>query len=132
MFNQSGHSGRDSTMNSTRDTTTKPLLRPLAGAAIVAGVALPASNALAEEAGVEGGGSDQSDGSPTEQPVCPPDACPLVVDAGFSGHYFDKVPSGEIEFTGCDEGVLRAIVDGVPRTMEIGRLTGLKSLECVQ
>ena len=126
---------------------------------------------------------------------------PLVVDAGFSGHYFNKVPGGEgvviqviangkvlvywltygddgsqrwlfgvgersglmitvdelyetddgifattapviidldtvgsaeIEFIGCDDGVVRAMVDGVPRTMEIGRLTGLKSLECVQ
>jgi len=50
---------------------------------------------------------------------------PVIID-------LDTVGSAEIEFTGCDDGVVRAMVDGVPRTMEIGRLTGLKSLECVQ
>ncbi len=39
---------------------------------------------------------------------------------------------GEIRFSGCNDGVVNATVDGVPRTMEIGRLTGLSSLECVR
>ena len=129
------------------------------------------------------------------------DAAPLVVDSSFSGHWFNKVPSGEgivtqvirdgrviaywltydasgeqiwvggvgrreglkmifdnlvvtaggmlnaeapvvierdfigqmeIEFFDCNNGIVRSQIDNVPRTMEIGRLTGLSSLECVR
>ena len=128
-------------------------------------------------------------------------AAPLVVDGGFSGHWFKKTPSGEgvivqvirdgrvlvywltygddgsqrwlwavgrrdglkviadnvyvtdngvfnsevpvivdiepvgqmeIEFLDCDNAVLRSVIDGFPQTTEIGRLTGLSSLECVR
>jgi len=128
-------------------------------------------------------------------------AAPLVVDGGFSGHWFKKTPSGEgvivqvindgrvlvywltygddgsqrwlwavgrrdglkvsadnvyvtdngvfnsevpvivdiepvgeleIEFLDCDNAVLRTVIDGFPQTTEIGRLTGLSSLECVR
>ena len=126
---------------------------------------------------------------------------PLIVDASFSGHYYNPVPSGEgvivqiiengtvlvywftydddgsqrwllgigerqgltvdidelyetdngmmatmdpvlvdldvvgsavINFSGCDDAEVLAVVDGVPRTMDVDRLTGLKSIECVR
>jgi hypothetical protein len=44
----------------------------------------------------------------------------------------EPVGSLEIEFSGCNRGTMRAMVDGVPRTMDIGRLTGLNGLECVR
>lgn len=128
-------------------------------------------------------------------------AAPLVVDGGFSGHWFKKTPSGEgvivqvindgrvlvywltynddgaqrwmwgvgqragltvtiddvyvtdngvfnsevpvlvdidpvgsleIEFQDCDNAVVNSVIDGVPQTTEIGRLTGLSSLECTR
>lgn len=47
---------------------------------------------------------------------------------------FDLERAGEmeVEFTGCNSGVVRSEVDGVPGTMDIGRLTGLSGLECVR
>ena len=50
---------------------------------------------------------------------------PVLVD-------LDRAGEMEIEFSGCNAGVLRSIIDGVPGTMEIGRLTGLNGLECVR
>jgi hypothetical protein len=37
-----------------------------------------------------------------------------------------------IEFHDCDNATVDYVVDGEPGTLEIGRLTGLKSLECVR
>jgi hypothetical protein len=50
---------------------------------------------------------------------------PVIID-------LDMVGRAVIDFSGCNDATLEAIVDGVPRTMELGRLTGLDSLECVQ
>jgi len=50
---------------------------------------------------------------------------PVVIDRNFIG-------SMEIEFFDCNNGIVRSQIDNVPRTMEIGRLTGLSSLECVR
>jgi len=44
----------------------------------------------------------------------------------------DVVGSAVVTFSNCNDAVVEATVDGVPRTMEIGRLTGLSSLECVR
>jgi len=46
----------------------------------------------------------------------------------------DLEPVGEmqIEFSGCNAGALSFVIDGVPGTMDIGRLTGLNGLECVR
>lgn len=37
-----------------------------------------------------------------------------------------------IDFADCDNATVDYVVDGEPGTLEIGRLTGLKSLECVR
>jgi hypothetical protein len=50
---------------------------------------------------------------------------PVIVD-------LDVVGTAEIRFDDCDNGVVDALVDGGARTMESGRLTGLKSIECVR
>jgi len=50
---------------------------------------------------------------------------PVVIDREFVGRM-------EIEFFDCDNGIVRSQIDNMPRTMEIGRLTGLSSLECVR
>jgi len=129
------------------------------------------------------------------------DAAPLVVDSQFSGHWFNKLTTGEgvivqiisdgralvywltydesgkqrwfygvgkrngltidigslfvtdngvfdstmpvlvdlesvgemrVEFSGCNSGVVTFLINGVPGTMDIGRLTGLNGLECVR
>ena len=44
----------------------------------------------------------------------------------------ESVGSLVIEYDGCDDAELRSEIDGVPRTMEMVRLTGLSSLECVR
>jgi hypothetical protein len=44
----------------------------------------------------------------------------------------EVVGSAVVTFSNCNDAVVEATVDGVPRTMEIGRLTGLSSLECVR
>ena len=44
----------------------------------------------------------------------------------------DVVGSAVVTFSNCNDAVVDATVDGVPRTMEIGRLTGLDSLECAR
>jgi len=50
---------------------------------------------------------------------------PVLVD-------LDRAGEMEIEFSGCNAGELRSTIDGVPGTMDIGRLTGLNGLECVR
>jgi len=50
---------------------------------------------------------------------------PVLVD-------LDRAGEMEIEFSGCNAGVLRSNIDGIPGTMDIGRLTGLNGLECVR
>lgn len=50
---------------------------------------------------------------------------PVLVDLESAGEM-------EIEFSGCDSGTVRFVIDGVPGTMDIGRLTGLNGLECVR
>ena len=50
---------------------------------------------------------------------------PVVIERDFIGQM-------EIEFFDCNNGIVRSQIDNVPRTMEIGRLTGLSSLECVR
>jgi len=50
---------------------------------------------------------------------------PVLFDA-------ERIGEMEIEFFDCNNGEVRSRVDGVPRTMEIGRLTGLSSLECIR
>jgi len=44
----------------------------------------------------------------------------------------EQVGDMEIEFFECNAGQIRATIDGVPVTMDIGRLTGLNDLECVR
>lgn len=50
---------------------------------------------------------------------------PILVD-------LESVGEMEVEFSGCNAGVINFLIDGVPGTMEIGRLTGLNGLECVR
>lgn len=52
-------------------------------------------------------------------------ATPVDVDIESAGEL-------EIEFISCNDGVVHWVVDGVPGTMDIGRLTGLNRLECVR
>jgi len=44
----------------------------------------------------------------------------------------ERVGELEIEFLDCDNAEMRYVIDGESGTMEIGRLTGLSSLECVR
>jgi len=44
----------------------------------------------------------------------------------------ERVGELEIEFLDCDNAEMRFVIDGESGTMEIGRLTGLSSLECVR
>ena len=44
----------------------------------------------------------------------------------------EVVGDAVVTFSNCNDAVVEATVDGVPRTMEIGRLTMMDSLECVR
>ena len=50
---------------------------------------------------------------------------PVLVD-------LEPVGEMEVEFSDCNSGVVNFLIDGVPGTMDIGRLTGLNGLECVR
>jgi len=44
----------------------------------------------------------------------------------------ESVGSLEMAFDGCDSATVSGVIDGIPRTMEMGRLTGLSGIECVR
>jgi hypothetical protein len=62
----------------------------------------------------------------------------LVTEGGLFGTISpvevepESVGEVTIEFSDCDTAVMNWTVDGVPGTMEIGRLAGLSNLECIR